>query len=79
LKRKEAIFFQRDNMTAARIVTVTKRVPPGLRLRATFFGFGAFMFVLTIVLLVFSGTGLDVGDVATLQKTRCLLPAQKYA
>jgi hypothetical protein len=39
---------------------VTKRVPLGLRLLAIFFGFGAFMCALTIVLLVFPGTGLDV-------------------
>jgi hypothetical protein len=35
---------------------VTKRVPFGLRLLAMFFGFGAFMCALTIVLLLFPGT-----------------------
>lgn len=39
---------------------VTKRVPLGLRLLAIFFGFGAFMSALTIVLLLFPGTALDV-------------------
>ncbi len=39
---------------------VTKRVPLGLRLLAIFFGFGAFMCALTIVLLLFPGTALDV-------------------
>ena len=39
---------------------VTKRVPLGLRLLAIFFGFGTVMCALTIVLLVFPGTGLDV-------------------
>jgi hypothetical protein len=38
---------------------VTKRVPLGLRLLAIFFGFGAFMCALTIVLLLFPGTALD--------------------
>jgi uncharacterized membrane protein len=39
---------------------VTKRVPLGLRLLAIFFGFGASMCALTIVLLLFPGTTLDV-------------------
>ena len=39
---------------------MTRRAPLGLRLLALFFGFGAFMCALTIVLLVFPGTGLDV-------------------
>jgi hypothetical protein len=39
---------------------VTKRVPLGLRLLASFFGFGALMCALTIVLLLFPGTALDV-------------------
>lgn len=39
---------------------MTKRVPLGLRLLAIFFGFGAFMCALTIVLLLFPGTALDV-------------------
>jgi hypothetical protein len=39
---------------------VTKRVPLGLRLLAIFFGFGALMCALTIVLLLFPGTALDV-------------------
>ena len=37
-----------------------KRVPLGLQLLAIFFGFGAFMCALTIVLLLFPGTALDV-------------------
>ena len=37
-----------------------KRVPLGLRLLGIFFGFGAFMCALTIVLLLFPGTALDV-------------------
>jgi hypothetical protein len=39
---------------------VTKRVPLGLRLLAIFFGFGTVMCALTIVLLLFPGTALDV-------------------
>ena len=39
---------------------VTKRVPFGLQLLAIFFGFGALMCALTIVLLLFPGTELDV-------------------
>ena len=39
---------------------VTKRVPLGLRLLAMFFGFGAVMCGLTILLLLFPGTALDV-------------------
>ena len=38
---------------------VTKHVPLGLRLLAIFFGFGALMCALTIVLLLFPGTALD--------------------
>jgi hypothetical protein len=39
---------------------VTRRVPLGLRLLAMFFGFGALMCGLTIMLLLFRGTALDV-------------------
>jgi hypothetical protein len=39
---------------------VTKRVPLGLRLLAIFFGFGAVMCALTIALLLFPGTVLDL-------------------
>ena len=38
---------------------VTKRVPLGLRLLTIFFGFGALMCALMIVLLLFPGTTLD--------------------
>jgi hypothetical protein len=39
---------------------VTKRVPLGLRLLSIFFGFATVMCALTIVLLLFPGTALDV-------------------
>jgi hypothetical protein len=39
---------------------VTKRVPLGVRLLAIFFGFGTVMCALTIVLLLFPGTVLDL-------------------
>jgi hypothetical protein len=39
---------------------VTKGVPLALRLLAIFFGFGAFMCALTVVLLLFPGTALDL-------------------
>jgi hypothetical protein len=39
---------------------VTKRIPLGVRLLAIFFGFGTVMCALTIVLLLFPGTALDV-------------------
>jgi hypothetical protein len=39
---------------------LTKRVPLGVRLLAIFFGFGTVMCALTIVLLLFPGTVLDL-------------------